>query len=180
MQWVFGYGSLMWLPGFECLEKRPAILKGYHRLYGIVSHRNRGTKDNPGMVLSLAPGGETKGLALRFDPKQTEKVLKYLDDREGTGRAHRRAAVPVWTNTGTPEWIPCWTYVPVITYEHYTMSLNLPYAQKVAYVAKGRGTIGTALEYLTLLLDECSKLGVQEPSLEQLLAEAHRHQQAAD
>src|SRR5689334_7846512 len=100
MQWVFGYGSLMWLPGFECLEKRPAILKGYHRLYGIVSHRNRGTKENPGMVLSLAPGGEIKGLALRFDPKQTEKVLKYLDDREGTGRAHRRAAVPVWTIAG--------------------------------------------------------------------------------
>jgi hypothetical protein len=31
------------------------------------------------------------------------------------------------------------------------------------------------MEYLTLLLDECGKLGVQEPALERLLAEAHRH-----
>ena len=178
MQWVFGYGSLMWLPGFDCLERRPAVLKGYHRVYGIVSTRNRGTTENPGMVLSLAPGGETKGLALRFDPKKTGKVLEYLDGREGRGRAHQRAAVPVWTVAGSPEWIPCWTYLPVLTYESYT-GTTLPLERKAALVARGKGTIGTALEYLTLLLDECGKLGVHEPSLEHLLKEAHRHNQAA-
>jgi cation transport protein ChaC len=173
MQWVFGYGSLMWLPGFDCLERRPAVLKGYHRVYGIVSTRNRGTQENPGMVLSLAPGGETKGLVLRFDPQQTRKVLKYLDGREGLGRAHRRAAVPVWTLAGSPEWIPCWTYLPVLTYENYNG--HLPLERQAALVAMGRGTIGTAKEYLTLLLDECGKLGVQEPTLERLLTAAHRY-----
>ncbi len=175
MRWIFGYGSLMWLPGFACLEKRPAVLKGYHRVYGIVSTRNRGTKENPGMVVSLAPGGETRGLALRFDPAQTPKVLKYLDDREGLNRAHRRVAVPVWTVAGaTPGWLPCWTYLPVLTYENYNGAL--PLERQAALVAVGRGSIGSALEYLTLLLDECGKLGVQEHTLERLLAEARRVQ----
>lgn len=172
MRWVFGYGSLMWQPGFECLEQRPAVLKGYHRVYGIVSTRNRGTRENPGMVVSLAPGGETKGLALRFDPARADQVLAYLDDREGAGRAHRRCAVPVWTVAGAPEWLPCWTYLPVLTYENYTGAL--PLERQAALVAMGRGSIGSALEYLALLLDECAKLGVHEPALERLLAAARQ------
>jgi len=175
MQWIFGYGSLMWQPGFECLEKRPAVLKGYTRVYGIVSTRNRGTKENPGMVVSLSPGGETKGLALRFDPAKTKAVLKYLDDREGLNRAHKRVAVPVWTIAGaTPGWIPCWTYLPVLTYENYVQSMALSADQKATFVAHGRGKIGTALEYLSLMLDECGKLGVEEPGLERLLADARQ------
>ncbi len=29
--WVFGYGSLMWRPGFGVLERVPARLVGLHR-----------------------------------------------------------------------------------------------------------------------------------------------------
>ena len=122
----------------------------------------------------MHPAARRKGLALRFDPAKTPEVLKYLDGREGLGRAHTRAAVPVWTIAGSPDWIPCWTYLPVLTYESYT-GTTLPMERKAALVARGKGTIGTALEYLTLLLDECGKLGVHEPTLEKLLAEAHRH-----
>ncbi|MBL6599528.1 MAG: gamma-glutamylcyclotransferase, partial [Alphaproteobacteria bacterium] len=29
--WVFGYGSLMWRPGFDFVDRRIARLHGYHR-----------------------------------------------------------------------------------------------------------------------------------------------------
>jgi cation transport regulator ChaC len=81
--------------------------------------------------------------------------------------------MPVWTVAGaSPGWLPCWTYLPVLTYENYNGAL--PLERQAALVAVGSGSIGSALEYLTLLLEECGKLGVQEPSLERLLAEARR------
>ena len=35
--WVFGYGSLMWQPGFDYLEKQPARLHGWHRSFCVYS-----------------------------------------------------------------------------------------------------------------------------------------------
>ncbi len=29
--WVFGYGSLMWRPGFAYVDRRPALLRGWRR-----------------------------------------------------------------------------------------------------------------------------------------------------
>ncbi len=42
--WVFGYGSLMWHPGFTNLEVRPAQLYVYHRHFCVFSHFYRGNK----------------------------------------------------------------------------------------------------------------------------------------
>ena len=63
--WVFAYGSLMWEPNFPCAEVRPALLRGYHRALCILSIRNRGTEERPGLVLGLNRGGSCAGRALR-------------------------------------------------------------------------------------------------------------------
>ena len=50
--WVFGYGSLLWNPGFEYREKTLATLDGWHRSFCMRSIHHRGTEEQPGLVLA--------------------------------------------------------------------------------------------------------------------------------
>jgi glutathione-specific gamma-glutamylcyclotransferase len=177
-RWMFGYGSLIWNPGFSYQERRPARLKGYHRDFCMVSTRNRGTEQTPGLVLSLCPGGEVVGMAFAYDAAEESDVFKYLDDREGIHRAHERCVVPVEFLSGdtaqgpTPRTNPSWTYLPVLTAPNY--DCTMPLAQRAALVAQGCGKIGTSYEYLRLLLEELDKLQVTEASLTELFAASRR------
>ena len=77
--WVFGYGSLMWRPGFEYLEKVPARLIGEHRALCVYSFDHRGTPEKPGLVLGLDRGGACRGVAFRVAPELREATVEYLD-----------------------------------------------------------------------------------------------------
>ena len=81
-RWVFGYGSLMWRPGFRYLERRGATLHGRRRAFCIYSVHHRGTYDRPGLVLGLAPGGATRGMAYRIADTDWDEVYGYLVERE--------------------------------------------------------------------------------------------------
>src|SRR5690606_27267148 len=90
--WVFGYGSLMWDPGFAYEERGDAILHGWHRRFCIVSHHYRGTPERPGLVLGLDRGGSCRGVAFRVDEARRAEVVAYLWAREmrnGVYRPHR-------------------------------------------------------------------------------------------
>ena len=80
--WVFGYGSLMWHPGFPHVEVRLAVLHGYHRRFCVYSHRYRGTPERPGLVLGLDRGGSCRGLAFRVPAAESAEVIDYLYERE--------------------------------------------------------------------------------------------------
>src|SRR4051794_41352958 len=80
--WVFGYGSLMWRPGFPFAERRPATLTGRRRAFCIYSVHHRGTYERPGLVLGLAPGGSVRGAAYRIAPDDWPQVHAYLIERE--------------------------------------------------------------------------------------------------
>src|SRR5688500_12422581 len=68
--WVFGYGSLMWSPGFAYKQKAPGRLHGYHRALCILSTRYRGTRRKPGLVMGLCRGGSCWGMAFRVEARR--------------------------------------------------------------------------------------------------------------
>ena len=51
--WVFGYGSLLWNPGFAYQHHKLVRLNGYRRSFSMSSNHHRGTKYAPGLVLAL-------------------------------------------------------------------------------------------------------------------------------
>src|ERR1700749_1265622 len=81
-RWVFGYGSLMWRPGFAFVERQPAMLHGRRRAFCIYSVHHRGTPERRGLVLGLAPGGATRGMAYRIADDDWAETYAYLRERE--------------------------------------------------------------------------------------------------
>ena len=88
--WVFGYGSLIWRPGFDHVERQPARLIGAHRALCVFSHVHRGTPERPGLVLGLDLGGACRGVAYRLAAKRRSEVIAYLRARGGLKRIRRR------------------------------------------------------------------------------------------
>src|SRR3954466_10969603 len=93
--WVFGYGSLMWRPGFPFVERQAATLAGRRRAFCIYSVHHRGTHERPGLVLGLAPGGAVRGTAYRVAEADWDAVYAYLVEREQPTETYVEAWVRV-------------------------------------------------------------------------------------
>jgi cation transport protein ChaC len=93
--WVFGYGSLMWNPGFPYLEKAEAHVFGYRRSLCVRSHVHRGTPERPGLVLGLDRGGSCRGMAFRVAEEDKMAVLDYLRARELVTHVYKERVLPV-------------------------------------------------------------------------------------
>src|ERR1700761_303430 len=98
--WVFGYGSLMWNPGFPFAERRRARLNGRHRSFCIYSVHHRGTYQRPGLVLGLAPGGAVVGAAYRVAEEHWAETYAYLVEREQPTETYVERHIPVTLDDG--------------------------------------------------------------------------------
>src|SRR6201982_1418226 len=94
--WVFGYGSLMWRPGFAFIEQVPARLIGEHRALCVYSFDHRGTPEKPGLVLGLDRGGACRGVAVRGGAELRDETGEYLRSREQTTHVYREVMRSVW------------------------------------------------------------------------------------
>jgi glutathione-specific gamma-glutamylcyclotransferase len=162
--WVFAYGSLMWRPGFACLEARPALLRGYHRAFCIYSVLYRGTPERPGLVLGLDRGGACRGRALRVAAEHAEAVAIYLHERE------------MVTGVYEPRWLPvdvegrrirAVTYVADRNHEQYTGKLDPD--RIVEMILKGEGKAGSNRAYLENTVGHLDELGIADGALHDLL-----------
>ena len=98
--WVFGYGSLMWRPGFAYKEAVPARIIGAQRRLCVYSVVHRGTRRRPGLVLGLEPGGACDGMAFRIRPADARAVRAYLRAREQVTMVYRETAGILELQTG--------------------------------------------------------------------------------
>ena len=161
--WVFGYGSLMWRPGFAFTEVHPARLHGYHRALCIYSWVWRGTKEAPGLVLGLDAGGSCLGRAYRVAAAQADDVIRYLDERELVTRVYRRVIVPVIAGSRR---VAAMTYIADPTTPQYAGKLTI--AEQARLVARGSGQSGPNRDYVENAVRHLGELGINDGPLHQV------------
>lgn len=166
VEWVFAYGSLMWNPGFDFIDRQPARLDGFHRAFCIYSHHYRGTPARPGLVLGLDKGGSCQGVALRFDPAQRDTVIAYLNERELTGYAYQPAIVTAGLEGGRS--VAVYTFVTDPDHPQYAGDLGVDRSAEMIMAASGQS--GLNRDYLMNTLSQLEMQGFHDAPLHALLA----------
>lgn len=170
VSWIFGYGSLMWEPGFAFEERCPARVFGWHRALCLLSVQNRGTRNRPGLVLALDRGGSCHGTAFRIDERQRSDVRAYLWRREMATGAYRAITLPVGLGDGRR--VDALAFVARPDHDQYYRPKDL--AEAASLVAQGRGAMGTSLEYLRNVVRHLDDLGIADGPLHRVLARAEK------
>ncbi|MDA7423189.1 gamma-glutamylcyclotransferase [Thalassococcus lentus] len=166
--WVFGYGSLLWNPGFDVAEQQHARLAGYSRSFCMRSIHHRGTSDDPGLVLALdeATQAVCDGLALRARPGFEQQVLDYLRERELVSSAYLEKTVALELKDGRV--IEAVAYV--IDPDHVQYCGGLPLEEQAQIIARAVGGRGPNTEYLYNTAAHLDELGIPDAELHWLAA----------
>jgi len=174
--WVFGYGSLMWDPGFVHEEARPALLYGWHRALCILSIRNRGTVDCPGLALGLDRGGACRGIAFRIAPPEVEAARTYLWAREMSHGVYRPLSLKVRLEGGGR--VSALVFVARPDHPQYVRGLSTERAAEL--VLQGCGECGTALDYLRNVVGHLDATGIRDGPLHAVLHAAEKARMATE
>jgi cation transport protein ChaC len=166
--WVFGYGSLMWRPGFDHLERVPAKLIGLHRSLCVYSHVHRGTPERPGLVLGLDRGGACRGIAYRVAAEKRKETIAYLRAREQVTsvylEVHRRITLE---KPGDPV-VRAVTYV--VDRGHTQYAGRLTPDQQLHIVRQGHGQSGANPDYVKNTVASIEEQGFCDAGLHWLAA----------
>ena len=167
---LFAYGSLIWRPDFEYAQALPARVLGFHRVLRMRSRVNRGSAQEPGLVLALVSGGSCRGLVYRVPRADAEQVLPSLWAREMPNGVYE----PRWLNCATPagnqralaftlsRQSPNWTGL-------------MPEAELLHIFRHARGRYGTTLDYLLRTVEGLKAHGIRDKELERQAHLAARH-----
>jgi cation transport protein ChaC len=166
--WVFGYGSLMWKPGFHFLERRPARLLGAHRALCVYSHVHRGTPDKPGLVLGLDRGGACRGVAFRVASRKREATIDYLREREQVTGIYRESERPVDLLDEPQERVRALCFL--VDRGHAQYAGRLEHEALLHLVRQGHGRSGAGRDYVLATVKEMEALGIRDETLEWLAA----------
>ena len=169
--WVFGYGSLIWDPGFPVAERRIGQVAGWHRSFCMRSIHHRGTVEQPGLVLALdaAPGASCQGVAFRVEPGAEGATLAALRERELVSSAYLERVLAVTTDAGA---VQALTYV--IDPDHVQYCGGLPLDEQARIIAGATGGRGPNRDYLWSTVAHLAELGIGDADLEWLADRVRR------
>ena len=164
--WVFAYGSLMWRPGFDFLERRQARLVGAHRALCVYSFVHRGTPQRPGLVLGLDRGGNCRGIAYRVAPAKRTATTDYLRAREQVTKVYREASRTVWLDDDPQQSVHALCYMVDRGHRQYAGRLSL--IQQLHFVRQGHGRSGACRDYVLAAVKELETHGYRDDDLRRL------------
>lgn len=161
--WVFGYGSLIWNPGFDFAERQRATLSGYRRAFCMSSIRYRGTPERPGLVLALDrdAAADCAGVAYRVEGHGAARTLAYLRERELISYAYEETRLPLRLETGRRVEAVCF----VVKRGHPQYAGELTLEEQAEVIATAHGPNGPNAEYLMKTVAGLEALGLPDAEL---------------
>ena len=165
--WIFGYGSLMWRPGFDYAERHLATVHGYHRSLCVYSHVHRGSPSRPGLVLGLDRGGSCRGVAFRALPDQRAATLAYLREREQVTMVYREVRLRTRLEDGRT--VEALAYVVDARHEQYAG--RLPRQEILRLVRQGVGLSGHNPDYVHNTHEHLVAVGIRDAGLAWIAAQ---------
>jgi len=167
---LFAYGSLIWRPEFQYAEALPARVLGFHRVLRMRSRVNRGSPQEPGLVLALISGGSCRGLVYRIRRDIGEEVLPQLWAREMPNGVYE----PRWLNCDTPAGrLRALAFTLSRQSPNWTGPLHEPELLHIFQHASGR--YGTTLDYLLRTVQGLREHGIRDRELERQVHLAGQH-----
>ena len=161
---IFAYGSLLFRPGFDYLERRRALALGYARSFSQASPDHRGTPERPGRVVTLVRRVEARSMgALYFVEAPAFQLLSALDERERAG--YERVSLEAWADDEPYEAVT-WIAPPGNAYD----AGQLPLAELSAHIRLCAGPSGRNADYVFQLEQALRDLGASDPLVSELAA----------
>jgi cation transport protein ChaC len=173
--WVFGYGSLMWRPGFSHDERVHAVLSGGNRALCLYSYIHRGSPIHPGLVLGLDAGGRCEGIAFHVPPRHVNQTLNYLRRRELMNNVYRPVLRTVALGGRKNSEIQALCYM--VNRNHRQYAGHLPLEMQEWLVRRGRGHSGRNIDYVVNTVRHLRELAIFDMKLEALLIRLGRHRE---
>jgi cation transport protein ChaC len=162
--WVFGYGSLIWRPGFPFLERRTARLMGAHRALCVYSWVHRGTPEKPGLVLGLDRGGTCRGVAFRVAAEERKGVITYLREREQVTAVYLERMREIRFDDGSAAQALTFT----VDRQHSQYAGKLDPDTEYRIVAQAAGQSGANRDYVINTATHLAELGIPDARLREL------------
>ena len=161
--WLFGYGSLMWNPAIQFVERKSGEVRGWHRRFCLWLHGGRGSLESPGLMLALERGGRCAGVLFRIAAAEARSELLLAWRRElFTGAYHSR-----WVRAQTSDG-PVAAVTFVVNRSHAQYAGRLDEAAVAVRLASAAGALGSCAQYLASTLDALHSIGLRDRSLERL------------
>jgi cation transport protein ChaC len=173
--WIFAYGSLMWNPEMPFAERRPALLRGFHRSFCLYSRDYRGTPERPGLVLGLDRGGSCRGIAYRLPEEKLAAAIDRVWAREMAGQVYDMRPVRIATTEGDVA-----AYAFTVRRDNPDYAGRLPMECVAQIIATAEGGRGTGRDYLANTVRHLEELGLTDDTLHRLNAQVGALPRGAD
>jgi len=155
--WVFGYGSLMWNPGFPHEQAQLARIHGYHRAPCVWSWVHRGTQSRPGLVMGLDRGGSCVGVAYRVAAADRAAAAIYLYERELVTHVYIPVISPIRIDAVGV--VPALTFV--VDRQHAQYAGKLSPAEAASTILGAVGRSGANPDYFANTIAHMDELGIR-------------------